>query len=144
MAISGTDSTIDSSLRDNLSNSMSSDAYISAVGKDLKDPSSYAGIKPGFLTNLNTALDEYIKALDDKLNELETSPNIKQAFRGYSTETAVKNLIIAVKKEAQRYTSNLKEAEKAIVRQVNSLYASQSISVGQSMGADTSKLGGGQ
>ena len=142
MAISGTDRTIDSSLRDNLSNSMSSEAYISAVGKDLSDPTSYAGIKPGFLTNLNTALDNYIKALDDKLNELETSPNIKQAFRGYSTEAAVKKLITAVKEEAQRYTANLKKAEKAIVSQVNSLYASQSISVGQSMNTDTSKLGG--
>ena len=144
MAISGTDKKIDDSLRTNLGSSMSSEAYISAVGKDLSDPTSFAGIKPLFLTKLNAALDDYIKSIDDELDKLETNPNIQQAFQGYSTETAVKKLITAVKDEAKRYTSNLKAAEKAIVRQVSSLYASQSSAVGDSMNTDTSKLGGGQ
>ena len=144
MAISGTDKKIDDSLRNNLGSSMSSEAYISAVGKDLADPTSYAGIKPGFLTKLNSALDDYIKSIDDELDKLETNPNIQQAFQGYATETAVKKLITAVKEEAKRYTSNLKAAEKSIVRQVSSLYSSQNAAIAESMNTDTSKLGGGQ
>ncbi|MBQ7104368.1 MAG: hypothetical protein IJN90_00740 [Bacilli bacterium] len=139
MAIQGTTKTLDTTKRDNLNTSMSSSAYISAVGVGT-DPSGYAGIKSGFSTALDGAIDTYIKAINDKLDEMVTAANVSQAFRGPYIESAVKKLITALKDEAMSYTTALKEAEKAIINQVVSLYSDQSISAGESMNTDTSKL----
>ena len=69
--------------------------------------------------------------------------DIGQAFKGTNVETAVQNLITAVKDEALRYTTSLKDAELEVIDLVDKAYASNDESISSSMNADTGALGGG-
>lgn len=102
---------------------------------------SFAGIKEGFLTALDEAIDGYIEAIDTKLSQLNTSPNIRQAFRGESVEAALQNLISGVDAEAKSYSKALKEAEQAIVKAVSEAYATHDTGVSGDINSDASTLG---
>ena len=146
MAITGNFSKMDTQLRDNLSTSMSSENFISAVGYHSSSEigmygKHLAGIKPGFKEKLIEAIDIYISSINEKIDELETNPNIAQAFRGEGLEGAIKRLISAVKEEAHAYTNELKKAEQSIITQVEEMYSAEANAVSENMDADTSKLG---
>ncbi len=146
MAITGDFRKIDTQLRDNLSKSMTSDNFISAVGyQSIAEVGitgdKLAGIKPGFKEKLTEAIDNYIASINKKIDELETNPNIAQAFKGDGIESAIKRLISAVKEEAHAYTNELKKAEQSIIVQVEQMYSAQANTVSENMNADTSKLG---
>ncbi len=150
MAITGTDKRMDTQLRDNLSKSFDSSDFINAVGQSqytsvfgIDILTGTAGIKPGFTSKLNEAVENYIKSINDELDKLETNPNIAQAFKGEGVDSSVKRLITAVKQEAKTYTEKLKQAEQRIIEQVEQLYKEQSQSVSSSMNSDTSTLEGG-
>ena len=114
MAISGTSEKMDSTLRNNLNTSMSSDSYVSAVGGQSYNTkyniagaifggnfadnsvSGAAGIKENFATALDEAINDYIKELNTELDKLETNPNILQAFKGELTVSAIQKLIKAL------------------------------------------------
>ncbi len=145
MAITGTDKTIDTqTLRDDLSKRMNSDDFLNAVGYHggiTLLPAQVAGIKPGFREKLEQAIDAYLGSVNMKLNELETNPNIAQAFKGEGVDAAIRNLITAVKQEAKAYTDQLRSVEQSIIQQVDLLYSDQANSVSDSMRVDTSRLG---
>lgn len=148
MAISNTDVKVNSTLRSQLDSSMSAASYSQAVGGNVGEGFSSlqnrkAGIKVGFFTALDEALTAYETELVSIINELETNPNIAQAFKGEGIVTAVKNLIVAVKDEANRYISAMKAAEKQIIESVVEAYKAQDAKLGETMNADTSNLSSG-
>lgn len=102
---------------------------------------SFAGIKEGFLTALDDAIDSYIEAIDNKLSQLNTNPNIKQAFMGENVENALQTLINNVDAEAKSYSKVLKEAEQAIVKAVSEAYTTYDTNVSSDIKSDASKLG---
>ena len=112
------------------------------LGKEDYDNSatSFAGIKEGFSTELDKAIDAYIKDITDKLAELNTSPNVKQGFRGENVVTAINNLIARVDAEASKYAAALKSAEKAIISAVAQAYATHDASISSDISTDASKL----
>jgi hypothetical protein len=158
MAISRSQQTANEDLRSQFGTSMSASDYSSAVGTSFGgvqyhgnpyasgthswDPlaGQVAGIKSGFFTALDTELTNYEEALNSKINQLETNPNITQAFKGEKIQQAVSNLILAVKAEAMRYVGAMKAAEKQIIESVVAAYQSQDDTVSTSMNSDTSSL----
>lgn len=156
MAISRSSQTVNEELRSQFGTSMSASDYAQAVGTTTAgytyfgDPNTaashdhlaggLAGIKSGFLTNLNNTLADYEEGLNSTLSQLETNPNIAQAFKGGEIESAIKNLILAVKAEAYRYVQAMKEAEKQIIESVVAAYQNQDSTVSSSMNSDTSNL----
>lgn len=143
MAVSGTDKVMDTTKRDNLGTAMDSAQYKAAVGTAY-EPKDFAGIKEGFVTGIDNAINEYIGYINEDLAKLENGENVnvKQAIRSPLTESALKALITAVKEEALGYATALKEAEKSIISQVRELYVQQGIAVSDSIKTDTNTLTG--
>lgn len=111
-------------------------------GKEDYDNSltSFAGIREGFSTELDKAIDAYISDITSKLAELNTSPNVKQGFRGENVVSAINNLIARVDAEAAKYAESLKSAEKAIITAVAQAYATHDTNISSDINADASKL----
>lgn len=168
MAVTGSDTVAESAKRAGLDTSMSSTGYVEAVGASSGNvttsgtaPAAYdsfsgaplgevtvegdkAGIKEEFKSELDKAITGYIDNLNTILDGLTGEGiDIGQAFKGTNVETAVQNLITAVKDEALRYTTSLKDAELEVIDLVDKAYASNDESISSSMNADTGALGGG-
>ena len=102
-----------------------------------------AGITPQFYKAFSDAFDEYKTIIENDLKDLETNPNIHQAFSGTEIESAVKRLIEAVDAEARDYLFKLEQAEKTVINSVKAAFEKQQANVGSSMNKDTSILEGG-
>ena len=55
---------------------------------------SFAGISENFVTNLHTAIDDYIGKISAKLEELETNVAVDAAFKGTEVESSLKTLTV--------------------------------------------------
>lgn len=99
-----------------------------------------AGITANFYRAFSDAFDYYKNIIKKDLAELETNPNIKQAFSGTDIETAVKNLLLAVEREANDYLFKLEQDEKTVIHGVEEAFRKQQSNMGSSMESDTAKL----
>ena len=102
-----------------------------------------AGITPDFYQKFSDAFDTYKNTITKDLNALETNPTIGQAFKGTEIEKSIKNLIIAVKQEANDYLFKLEQREKTVIESVKRAFERQQSQMGSSMQADTNKLKNG-
>lgn len=102
-----------------------------------------AGITPQFYRAFSDAFDDYKTVIENDLSELQTNPNIHQAFSGTEIEKAVKDLIIAVEQEAHDYLFKLEQAEKTVINSVEKAFKKQQENMGSSMGNDTKILSNG-
>ena len=105
------------------------------------------GIKNNFQNEMNKAIATYTGAEEGGLmyfiNQLETDTAtiIANGFKGTQVETAISNLIVALKAETKSFTDALSTAEDAIVAEVAKAYQDQDTDLAKSIEADTSKMG---
>lgn len=99
-----------------------------------------AGVTPQFYTAFSNAFDEYKAVIKGHLKDLETNPDIHQAFSGTEIEGAVKKLIEAVETEAYDYLFKLERAEKTVINSVQKAFQKQQANMGSSMNSDTELL----
>lgn len=102
-----------------------------------------AGVTPQFYTAFSDAFDEYKGVIKTHLKDLETNPDIHQAFSGTEIEGAVKRLIEAVETEAYDYLFKLEQAEKTVINSVQAAFKKQQEKMAGSMNTDTKKLSEG-
>lgn len=152
MAITGTDYTIDSSLRDNLDSTMKAPAeeFKSAVGASMSNEGflgfggnvaeGKVGITPEMVQTVRTAYDTYIQTINDDISKIE-NPEVNQAFKGSAIEGAFSTLVTSVKTAAQNFTKSLQEAEMAIIEGVSKSYESQDTVSAGDISSDAGILG---
>ena len=102
--------------------------------------SGKAGITPNFYQAFSDSFEQYKQVIKQDLDEMNTNPNIKRAFRGEELETAVNNLLKAVAQEAEDYLLKLEMREKDVINQVKEAFRKQQQSVSSDMNEDTKKI----
>ena len=157
MAINITDYSVNSELRDSLGSNITDKAneFSSSVGGAQLglDPmfsgalgvlvsngiSGRVGITADMVSQIQTAYDNYISQINSDIAQIE-NPEVNQAFKGSSVETAFKNLVSSVKETAQRFTQSLKEAEMQIIQEVQKAYETQDTSIAGDINSDAGTL----
>lgn len=80
------------------------------------------GITPEMLSNITTAIDNYVAKLTSVLDGMPSAVDYEQAFRGEFTNKAVKQFVEQVKETCKNYITNLQKAENQIIESVSKQY----------------------
>ncbi len=167
MAINVTNHSINTDLRDNMESTISGKAneFSTTVGATPSGGISLGGINPGMtsgiaflgssliggnvvgragitadmVSQIETAYDNYISQINDDIAQIE-NPEVNQAFKGSSVESAFKNLVAAVKETAHEFTQSLKEAEMQIIQEIQKAYEAQDTSIAGDINSDAGTL----
>lgn len=143
MAITGSDATVDTSLRDSLK-ATSVDASITGTqGRDVNQYliGSLVGVTPNMAASISKGIDEYKNKIEKILNELEAVDS-QNAFRGTEITSTLTRFIESVKSVSKSYLEALTKAQEQIVTNVAKAYEQQDTDISSQLGADSSKVEG--
>lgn len=111
------------------------------VGGSVFSTASGTGIAETFEKDMNTAINNYIKTINDDLENLETNPNVSKAFEGTKIEASVKTLITNLKNELQSYKTSMENAEQEIKEEIHLAYKNADEQIAADIDEDSKLIG---